>query len=130
MKKERYRLSNINVILKEGDFCYRATILKGYEEGGYTLLGYIRKENAKYLPKKEDAEQIRTNARFPDEEAFNVVERLIKLGYVTEGGEFGGQFRVMFDDDLNLRYDEHYDRPGRPYPKNAEEFRKRLKREF
>lgn len=130
MKMERYRPNGLKVILKSGDIAYNALIRKGYNEGGYILIGFIRKEKAKNMPFLKKKEENVDFPVFPNAEAFDVVERLIKLGYVTEGGEFSGQFRVMFDDDLNLRYDERYDRPGRPYPKNAEEFRKRLKREF
>lgn len=132
---ERIKRKLLRVELKDGDWLYSALIDKGgvlpeERDIGYTLIGYIRKqktrEGVSYAPQANSEE----DASFPDDEAFDVVERLIEKGFVTEGAEFGGQFRVLFDDDLNLRFDKKYDRPGRPYPKNAEEFRMRLKREF
>ncbi len=132
---ERIRRHGLRVVIRDGDFLYYALIDKGGVGSedwgiGYTLNGYIRKEKVREgysCPhyKKEEEDTI-----FTDDEAFEVVERLIEKGFVTEGAEFGGQFRVLFDDDLNLRFDKKYDRPGRPYPKNSEEFRMRLKREF
>lgn len=77
-----------------------------------------------------DEKEKRARERLSDEEFLRIFNNLFPKGFVDENLEYRGQFNVLVNSEGDLLFDKIYDIKGRPYPKTAEEFKRRLKGEF